>query len=66
MSKRSIVHFSRKVKRPAAKPRERREEEWRPYARKRVGDEMYEKMMEIAAPQKRQAAEERQKKEATA
>ena len=37
--------------------------QWCKYARKCVGDEMYEKMMEIAAQQKRRAAEARQKQE---
>ena len=36
--------------------------QWCQYARKCVGDEMYEKMMEIAAQQKQQAAEERKRK----
>ena len=36
--------------------------QWCEYARKCVGDEMYEKMMEIAARQKEQAAEERRRK----
>ena len=36
--------------------------QWCEYARKCVGDEMYEQMMEIAAKQKAQAAQERQKK----
>ena len=37
--------------------------QWCKYARKCVGDEMYEKMMEIAAQQERRAAEARQKQE---
>ena len=37
--------------------------QWCEYARKYVGDEMYEKMMEIAARQKEQAAEERRRKQ---
>lgn len=37
--------------------------QWCQYARKCVGDEMYEHMMEIAALQKQKAAEERQRKE---
>ena len=36
--------------------------QWCQYARTCVGDEMYEKMMEIAAQQKQQAAEERKRK----
>ena len=36
--------------------------QWCAYARKCVGDEMYERMMEIAAIQKQKAAEERQRK----
>lgn len=41
--------------------------QWCEYARKCVGDEMYEQMMKIAAQQKQKAAEERQrKKEANA
>ena len=36
--------------------------QWCQYARKCVGDEMYEKMMEIAAQQKQQEAEERRRK----
>lgn len=41
--------------------------QWCEYARKCVGDEMYEQMMKIAAQQKQKAAEERQrKKEASA
>ncbi len=36
--------------------------QWCEYARKCVGDEMYEKMMEIAQQQKEQAAEERKRK----
>ena len=40
--------------------------QWCPYARKCVGDEMYEHMMEIAAMQKQRAAEKRRKKEASA
>ncbi len=36
--------------------------QWCQYARKCVGDEMYEYMMEIAAMQKQKAAEERQRK----
>ena len=36
--------------------------QWCEYARKCVGDEMYERMMEIAALQKQKAAEERQRK----
>ena len=36
--------------------------QWCEYARKCVGDEMYEKMMEIAAQQKEEAALERKKK----
>ena len=34
--------------------------QWCAYARKCVGDEMYEKMMDIVALQKQQAAQERQ------
>ena len=37
--------------------------QWCKYARKCVGDEMYEHMMEIAAAQKARAAEERAAKE---
>ena len=37
--------------------------QWCEYARKCVGDEMYEKMMEIAAAQKQQAEEERKRKQ---
>ena len=41
--------------------------QWCEHARKCVGDEMYEKMMEIATRQKEEAAKERQrKKEAVA
>ena len=41
--------------------------QWCAYARKCVGDEMYEKMMEIAQQQKKEAAElRRQKLEASA
>ena len=40
--------------------------QWCEYARKCVGDEMYERMMEIAAMQKEQAAQERKRKEAQA
>lgn len=40
--------------------------QWCPYARKCVGDEMYEHMMEIAAMQKQRATEKRRKKEASA
>lgn len=36
--------------------------QWCEYARKCVGDEMYEKMMEIAAMQKEKAAEERRQR----
>ena len=36
--------------------------QWCQYARKCVGDEMYEKMMAIAAQQKQQAEEERRQK----
>ena len=36
--------------------------QWCEYARKCVGDEMYEKMMKLAAQQKAQAAEERRRK----
>ena len=36
--------------------------QWCEYARKCVGDEMYEKMMEIARQQKEQAALERKRK----
>ena len=36
--------------------------QWCQYARKCVGDEMYEKMMEIAAQQKKQTAAEREKR----
>ena len=36
--------------------------QWCEYARKCVGDEMYEKMMAIAARQKEEAAEERRRK----
>ena len=36
--------------------------QWCEYARKCVGDEMYEKMMEIARQQKEQAAQERKRK----
>ena len=36
--------------------------QWCEYARKCVGDEMYEKMMEIAAQQKKQAEQERERK----
>lgn len=36
--------------------------QWCQYARKCVGDEMYEHMMEIAAAQKERAARERQQK----
>ena len=36
--------------------------QWCEYARKCVGDEMYEKMMEIAALQKQKEAEERERK----
>lgn len=36
--------------------------QWCEYARKCVGDEMYEKMMKLAAQQKEQAAEERRRK----
>lgn len=36
--------------------------QWCEYARKCVGDVMYEKMMAIAAQQKEQAAEERRRK----
>ena len=36
--------------------------QWCEFARKCVGDEMHEKMMEIAAQQKEKAAEERRKK----
>ncbi len=36
--------------------------QWCAYARKCVGDEMYEHMMEIAAIQKQKAAEERRRK----
>ena len=38
--------------------------QWCKYARKCVGDEMYEKMMEIAAMQKRRREEEKKAKEA--
>ncbi len=37
--------------------------QWCEYARQCVGDEMYEKMMEIAARQKALAAEERRRKQ---
>ena len=37
--------------------------QWCEYARKCVGDEMYEKMMEIAAAQAKQAEEERKRKQ---
>ncbi len=37
--------------------------QWCQYARKCVGDEMYEHMMEVVASQKRKAAEERKKKQ---
>ena len=40
--------------------------QWCQYARKCVGDEMYEKMMEIVKQQKEEAAKERQKKEKVA
>lgn len=40
--------------------------QWCKYARKCVGDELYERMMEIAALQKRKAAEEQQKKQEVA
>ena len=36
--------------------------QWCAHARKCVGDEMYERMMEIAAKQKEEAARERQRK----
>lgn len=36
--------------------------QWCEYARKCVGDEMYEKMMKLAEQQKAQAAEERRRK----
>lgn len=36
--------------------------QWCAYARQCVGDEMYEHMMEIAAKQKEQAAEERRRR----
>ena len=36
--------------------------QWCQYARKCVGDEMYEKMMAIVKQQKEEAAKERQKK----
>jgi hypothetical protein len=36
--------------------------QWCEHARKCVGDEMYERMMEIAAKQKEEAAKERQRK----
>ena len=37
--------------------------QWCKYARQCVGDEMYEKMMEIAAAQAKQAEEERKRKQ---
>ncbi len=36
--------------------------QWCEYARKCVGDEMYEKMMQLAQEQKQRAAEQRQQK----
>jgi hypothetical protein len=36
--------------------------QWCAYAKKCVGEEMYEKMMAIAAQQKEQAAQEREKR----
>ncbi len=39
--------------------------QWCKYARKCVGDEMYEHMMEIVALQKKRSAEEREKKKAS-
>ena len=39
--------------------------QWCKYARKCVGDEMYEHMMEVVALQKKKAAEEREKKKAS-
>ena len=40
--------------------------QWCEYAKKCVGEEMYAQMMKIAEQQKKQAAEERQKKEGVA
>ena len=40
--------------------------QWCEYARKCVGDEMYEQMMAIAAKQKEEAAQERKKKKEAA
>ena len=40
--------------------------QWCEYAKKCVGEEMYAQMMKIAEQQKRQTAEERQKKEGVA
>ena len=40
--------------------------QWCEHARKCVGDEMYEQMMEIGAKQKEEAAKERQKKKEAA